>query len=52
MTLKTLLCVWRVYTTRTQDHVMCLNVYMTYGVNREFSQAATWQENRFFVKKR
>ena len=30
---------------------MCLNVYKTYGVDSEFSQAATWQENPLFVEK-
>ena len=50
--LKTFLCVWRVYTTRNQAHGMCLNVHKICEVDSEFSQAATWQENPLFVENR
>ncbi len=50
--LKTFLCVWRVYTTRKQAHGMCLNVHGICDVDSEFSHAVTWQENPLFVEKR
>ena len=49
--LKTFLCAWRVYTSRKHTIWMCLNVYKAYGLDSEFPQAVTWQENPFFCWK-